>query len=75
MGIIYKKKEGKYTKPFEFFVSMRNKELGLIEPEANDEDDASEKPLNEVGESNTLSNEAIESIEADNLDDGLALTS
>ena len=31
--ILYKKKESKYTKPFEYFVAMRNKELGLIEPE------------------------------------------
>lgn len=32
LGILYKKKEGKYTKPYEYFIAMRNKELGLIEP-------------------------------------------
>ena len=33
LSIVYKVKEEKYTKPFEYFIAMRNKELGLIEPE------------------------------------------
>lgn len=33
LSILYKQKEVKYTKPFEYFISMRNKELGLVEPE------------------------------------------
>lgn len=37
LGILYKKKEGKYTKPYEYFIAMRNKELGLIEAEADEE--------------------------------------
>ena len=31
LGIIFKQKEAKYTKPYEYFIAMRNKELGLIE--------------------------------------------
>lgn len=44
LSILYKQKEAKYTKPFEYFLSMRNKELGLAEPEVEaSEHDSSEQ--------------------------------
>ena len=68
LGILYKKKEGKYTKPYEYFIAMRNKELGLNEPEIEDED-SSEAPLNEENElPDESSQPIIDSIEADDLE-------
>ena len=65
---LYKKKEGKYTKPYEYFIAMRNKELGLNEPEIEDED-SSEAPLNEENElPDESSQPIIDSIEADDLE-------
>ena len=38
LGIIFKQKEAKYTKPYEYFIAMRNKELGLIEEPQEEEE-------------------------------------
>jgi hypothetical protein len=46
LGIIYKQKEGKYIKPYEYFIAMRNKELGLQPETTDDADDSEEEGLN-----------------------------
>ena len=42
LGIIFKQKEAKYTKPYQYFIAMRNKQLGLIE----EPQDLEEDPVN-----------------------------
>lgn len=74
MSIIYKQKEAKYTKPFEYFISMRNKELGLVEPELENSDhDSSSDRLQPEPE--LTAPETFASIEAEHLEEDLALTS
>lgn len=48
LGIIYKQKEGKYIKPYEYFIAMRNKELGLQpQPVEDTGNDSQEEGLNQ----------------------------
>jgi hypothetical protein len=42
LGIVYKKKEAKFIKNYEYFQTMRNKELGLAEVEQVEEEEEQE---------------------------------
>jgi hypothetical protein len=52
LSLVYSKKEYKFVKPYEYYLSMRSKELGLIEPEVEEEataGDDNKKESNLVG--------------------------
>jgi hypothetical protein len=42
LGIVYKKKETKFIKNYEYFQTMRNKELGQVEVEQVEEEEEQE---------------------------------
>lgn len=39
LSLLYRKKEYKFIKSYEYYMSMRSKELGLVNPNAQDDED------------------------------------
>lgn len=52
LSMVYQRNENTFIKNYDYFISMRNKELGLIEPPAEEEDEEEQPESNNLGDFN-----------------------